>query len=442
MKKMTKTAREYAYDILSEILIDDAYSNISINKAFSRNNIEIVDKKYITEIVYGSIKNKIYLEHIIKLFSKGRIKPKVKVLLITSLYQILKMDKTPNFAAVNETVELAKKLFGIHTSKFVNALLRNVIRNYNQNNISYNNDDEKFCIENSCPKELYDILIKQYGKEKARLIVASFNKNSLNSIRVNTNKITKEELLSYFVSKNIRAEESEITCDTLVLSSLDIKDKKFQEGSYIIQDEASALVAHTISEDTTKKWKILDVCAAPGGKSLHIASLYKNSHVTSCDKYEHKLKLIEENAKKLSVSNIDIKKQDATELNDQFLEKFDIVVCDVPCSGLGVIKNKPEIKYKITNKHIEEIVTLQKQILNNSVKYLKEGGVLIYSTCTIDKRENEYNIQEFLEKNSNFRLEKITIDSTIKEYKEGMLNILPDEYNCDGFFISKLRKIV
>lgn len=437
---MTKTAREYAYEILSEILINDAYSNIAINKTFSKNKIEIQDKKYITEIVYGSVKNKIYLEHVIKLFSKGRIKNKVKVLLITSVYQILKMDKTPNFAAVNETVELSKKLFGTHTSKFINGLLRNIIRSYNPEDISYKSEDEKFCIENSCPKELYDILTNQYGKEKAKLIVESFNKHNLNSIRVNTNKITKEELLSYFEKENISVEESRITNDTLLLTSLDITDKKFQDGFYIIQDEASALVAHTISEDTTKKLEILDVCAAPGGKSLHIASLYKNSHITACDKYEHKLKLIDENAKKLSINNIKIQKQDATEFNENFLEKFDVVVCDVPCSGLGVIKNKPEIKYKITDSYVEEISALQKQILNNSIKYLKEGGTLIYSTCTIDRRENEYNIGEFLKQNSNFNLEKINIDSIVDEYKKGMLNILPDEYNCDGFFISKLVK--
>lgn len=437
---MNKNARQYAYEILKEILINDAYSNITLNKVFSRNEISKQDKAYITELVYGSIKNKIYLEDILKKFSKGRVKVKVKILLVMSIYQIIILNKTPDFAVVNEAVEISKKEFGIHTSKFINGVLRNIIRNYDSLSTLYSNSDNDFCVKYSCPVELFNILKKQYGNEKSRSIIKSFNSYSKNSIRVNILKNNIDSLQEYFQSIGISSSKSEITKDCLLVDRLNIKDDAFSKGLYIVQDEASALVAHAISEDVNENFNILDVCAAPGGKSLHIASKYQNSKVISCDKYDHKLELIRDNAKKLGINNIEIRNQDATVDNQVYREKFDIVVCDVPCSGIGVIKNKPEIKYKINDAHIEDIAKLQLKILNTSKNYVKENGILIYSTCTIDKRENEYNIEKFLKENNNFSLETITIDSSVKEYKKGMLNILPDEYNCDGFFICKLRR--
>ncbi|MBF0710154.1 MULTISPECIES: 16S rRNA (cytosine(967)-C(5))-methyltransferase RsmB [unclassified Gemella] len=437
---MNKTAREYAYAILINVFLDDAYSNISINKVFSKNNISSKDKKYITQLVYGSIKNKLYIEHIIKRFSKGRIKPKVRILILMSLYQILKLDKTPDFAAVNEAVKLSKKIFGLHTSKFVNAILRNIIRNIEKIDYVFKDEDEEIIIKYSCPRSLYMILKEQYGKEKAISIVKSFNTTSENSIRINLLKITKSDLINYFEDRGISVKESSVAEDCLLVSSIDITDPKFQEGYYIIQDEASALVAHALEENREKTLNILDVCAAPGGKSLHIASLYNNSCLISCDKYQHKLKLIADNAEKLGITNICIQQQDATELNIEFLNRFDVIICDVPCSGMGVIKNKPEIKYKVDDSYIRKLTDLQLEILENSIKYLKPEGCLIYSTCTIDKRENEYNINRFLEKNPNFNLENIRLSNQFEKIQTGMIKILPDDYNCDGFFICKLRK--
>ena len=228
----------------------------------------------------------------------------------------------------------------------------------------------------------------------------------------------------------------------MILERLNLSDKYFKEGYYIVQDESSSLVALAINEDVKKDYKILDTCAAPGGKSLHVASRYFNSSLVSCDKYIHKLKLIANNVEKLAIKNITTMEQDATKLNKNFENNFDIVICDVPCSGIGVIKNKPEIKYKITNSYVEDIAKLQQQILENSKNYVKENGVLMYSTCTIDKRENIENIEKFLKNNSNFKLEKISLNNSIvKENEQGVLDMLPDEYKCDGFFIAKLRKV-
>ena len=432
-------ARSLAYKVLFTIIQEDGYSNITLNKYFNQYKVEEQDKRFISEVVYGTIKNKLYLEHILKSYSKGRVKPKVKIILLMSIYQLLYMDKTPNFAIIDEAVKLSKKIAGNITGKFVNGILRNIERNAKNLELKYKNKTEKFCVENSCPKELFDILNKQYGKEKAQSIVVSFNQKSKNSIRYNPLKTTKSDLIEKLGSA---VSESEICEDSLILNKLNIDNSLFTNGYYIIQDEASALVASSIGLPVDKEYKILDTCAAPGGKSLHIASKYFNSSLVSCDKYIHKLKLIEDNTAKLGISNIEIKEQDATIYNSSFNDKFDIVICDVPCSGIGVIKNKPEIKYKITNSYVEEISKLQYQILDNSKKYVKNNGILMYSTCTIDKRENIENINKFLNENKDFKLENISLKSSIiKTSENGVLEILPDEYSCDGFFIAKLRKM-
>ena len=432
-------ARSLAYEVLFTIIQEDGYSNITLNKYFNQYKVEEQDKRFISEVVYGTIKNKLYLEHILKSYSKGRVKPKVKIILLMSIYQLLYMDKTPNFAIIDEAVKLSKKIAGNITGKFVNGILRNIERNAKNLELKYKNKTEKFCVENSCPKELFDILNKQYGKEKAQSIVVSFNQKSKNSIRYNPLKTTKSDLIEKLGSA---VSESEICEDSLILNKLNIDNSLFTNGYYIIQDEASALVASSIGLPVDKEYKILDTCAAPGGKSLHIASKYFNSSLVSCDKYIHKLKLIEDNTAKLGISNIEIKEQDATINNSSFNDKFDIVICDVPCSGIGIIKNKPEIKYKITNSYVEEISKLQYQILDNSKKYVKNNGILMYSTCTIDKRENIENINKFLNENKDFKLENISLkNSIIKTSENGVLEILPDEYSCDGFFIAKLRKM-
>ena len=431
--------RKISYEILCDIFQEDAYSNITLNKYFNKYKLEEQDKRFISEVVYGTIKNKMYLEHILKNYSKGRVKPKVKIIIIMAIYQLLYMDKTPSFAIIDEAVKLSKKILGNITGNFVNGILRNIERNLNDLALKYKNKEEKFYIENSCPEELYSILKRQYGKEKAQSIVKSFNSKSKNSIRYNPLKISKESLVEKLGSNAL---SSDICEDSLLLNKLDINNKYFKEGYYIVQDEASSLVACAIGENVSTKYNILDTCAAPGGKSLHIASKYFNSSLISCDKYIHKLKLIQENIKKLEIDNIKTYEQDATKCNIDFLNNFDIVICDVPCSGIGVIKNKPEIKYKITDKYIESIVALQYKIIENSKGYVKVGGVLVYSTCTIDKRENMENIERFLNENKDFRLEKITLNnSKVKVQDNGTIEILPDDYECDGFFIAKLRKM-
>jgi len=359
--------------------------------------------------------------------------------LTKQLHQEFKMTTLFVTHDTDEAVKLGKKIAGNITGKFVNGILRNIERNASNLDLKYKNATEKFCIENSCPSELYNILKEQYGVEKAQKIVVSFNEKSKNSIRYNPLKITKKELIEKLGDA---VSESEICEDSLVLNKLNLDSSLFTKGYYIVQDEASALVASSIGLPLDKEYKILDTCAAPGGKSLHIASKYFNSSLISCDKYIHKLKLIEDNKEKLGITNIDVKEQDATLNNTSFNNKFDIVICDVPCSGIGVIKNKPEIKYKITDAYVKDIAKLQYDILDNSKHYVKQEGILMYSTCTIDKRENIKNIEKFLKENKDFSLESISLNNSIVKTREnGVLEILPDEYSCDGFFIAKLKKM-
>ena len=230
-------ARHIAYEVLYTIIQEDGYSNITLNKYFNQYKVEEQDKRFISEVVYGTIKNKLYLEHILKSYSKGRVKPKVKVILLMSIYQLIYMDKTPNFAVIDEAVKLSKKIAGNITGKFVNGILRNIERNSSNLDLKYKNTTEQFCIENSCPIELYNILKKQYGVEKAQRIVISFNQKSKNSIRYNPLKITKKELIEKLGDA---VSESEICEDSLVLNKLNLDSNLFTRGYYIIQDEASA----------------------------------------------------------------------------------------------------------------------------------------------------------------------------------------------------------
>jgi len=429
-------ARKIAYDTLYEIFYNEAYSNIILNKFFKQNRIEEQNKRFISEIVYGTLKNKLFLEHILKTYSKGRVKPKVKVILLMSIYQIKFMDKTPNFAVIDEAVKLSKKIAGNITGKFVNGILRNIERNINDLALKYKNSEEQFCIENSCPFELYKILVDQYGNNKAKAIIESFNNKSENSIRYNPNKVTKKELLEILGNE---AKESTICEDSIIIDKLDINSKYFKEGYYIIQDEASALVACSIGENIEEKYKILDTCAAPGGKSLHIASKYLNSTLISCDKYIHKLKLIEDNVNRLGLKNVRTRLQDGTSIGEIYPEKADCVLVDAPCSGLGILRHKPDLRWRKTAEDLTVFPPLQKKILESAAKCVKPGGTLVYSTCTMNRAENEDIVNAFRISHKDF--EVVPVGNTFGFSKDSdYLSILPQDDGLDGFFIAKLRR--
>lgn len=330
---------------------------------------------------------------------------------------------TPNHYVVNEIVKTVKKE-DYRASTFVNAILRKYIDNdiYTQAICDINKlgKDERLSILYSIDLDLVKLLKSQYNDVESILIP---NNTRLNTYRINTLKTTDID-----VKKQLDLDNISYSIDGVTLYSKEslISHQLFIEGKIVAQDASSIKVSQVASPK--ENINVLDVCSAPGSKSMHLAAIMNNTGtITSCDIYEHKLKLIEENAKKLGVTNLTIKLSDGA--TSSYDKEFDLILADVPCSGLGVINHKSDLKYNMTINKIKEINTLQKQIINNVCKYVKQGGTLVYSTCTINKDENEYLINEFLSKHDNF-----------KKVEEHII-VQNKDVNQDGFYICKLERI-
>ncbi|AUM96279.1 TPA: 16S rRNA (cytosine(967)-C(5))-methyltransferase RsmB [Clostridium botulinum] len=438
-------AREVALDVLKAVLYEGAYSNIVLNKKLNKSNLKDNDKALITEIVYGTLKYKETLDIIIQSYLKNPIKTMDKnianILRIT-IYQIRYLDKIPSFAAVNEAVEMSKKI-SIKYSKLVNGVLRNYIRTYkNKKFYDDRNNLEKFSFIYSCPKWLIKMFISQYGIETAEKILKGLNERPNITVRVNNLKIDYDEAFEKLDEYGYNIEEGYICPEAIqIIKGKNIeKNPLFIEGDITVQDESAMLVAPSM--ELTEKSIVLDLCSAPGGKTTHISEIINNkSKVYAYDVHQNKLSLIEENAKRLGIKNIETDVCDAAVFNKELKEIAHRVLMDVPCSGLGIIRKKPEIKWTKNEKEIKNIIDIQRKIMNNGASYLKKGGILLYSTCTLNKEENEENINWFLKKHKNFKIEHLyygDVDNIIY-HKEGFVSILPND-KMDGFFIAKLKK--
>ena len=438
-------AREVALDVLKAVLYEGAYSNIVLNKKLNKSNLKDNDKALITEIVYGTLKYKETLDIIIQSYLKNPIKTMDKnianILRIT-IYQIRYLDKIPSFAAVNEAVEMSKKI-SIKYSKLVNGVLRNYIRTYkNKKFYDDRNNLEKFSFIYSCPKWLIKMFISQYGIETAEKILKGLNERPNITVRVNNLKIDYDEAFEKLDEYGYNIEEGYICPEAIqIIKGKNIeKNPLFIEGDITVQDESAMLVAPSM--ELTEESIVLDLCSAPGGKTTHISEIINNkSKVYAYDVHQNKLSLIEENAKRLGIKNIETDVCDAAVFNKELKEIAHRVLMDVPCSGLGIIRKKPEIKWTKNEKEIKNIIDIQRKIMNNGASYLKKGGILLYSTCTLNKEENEENINWFLKKHKNFKIEPLyygDVDNIIY-HKEGFVSILPND-KMDGFFIAKLKK--
>lgn len=431
-------ARLVSYKVLCDVLIKGAYSNISLNKHLNTSIINEADRRLATNIVYGVIKKKNKLDFILQNLSNmplEEIDEKVKTALYMGLYQIYYLSKIPKYALTNDSVNLVKLFVNKKSGGFVNGILRNSIRKKNElKDIEYETFKDKMYYEYNVGYDLYDKLIKQYSKKDLKEMFEYFSLPPNVSIRVNTLKISVDELLEIFDERQILYERSDIKEGIIVKSHINLnKEEAFKKGYFSIQDIAPMFDAKVL--DLKEGMRVLDMCAAPGGKSLHAAQIMNNKgEIISCDIYKKKLDLINFNAKQLGVDIIKTKLKDACEY-DKSLGEFDRIICDVPCSGIGVIRRKPEILFNYKAKN--DLTKLQKSILNNSIKYLKSGGVLIYSTCTLLKEENEDVVNSVLQENKNIHIEKIDFKNV---EKSGMININPIKYKSDGFFIAKLKK--
>ena len=453
---MIDKAREVALKILYKIDVDNAYSNIVLDEMINQNKNKLNEKDIglISEIVYGVTTWRLTLDTIIKKYSKIRLKkisPWILNILRMSIYQIVFLDKIPKSAAVNEG-EKKKKRYGHKSSSgFVNAILRRVTKqDYEELFNIEKNVEERISKTYSIPEWIIQEL-KQEGMEinKIEDICKNSNIRPKVSIRVNTLKTTKEKLKNRLLEKQINVEDG-ILEDFLILDKAkNIENmKEFKDGLFTVQDEAAGLTALILNPK--KEEKILDACSSPGGKTTYIAQIVdNNAEIEAWDLHESRIKLVEQNANRLGIDIIKTKVNDATKYKEEYFEKFDKILLDVPCLGLGVLKRKPDIKWKRKKEDVETISKIQYEILNTCSKYLKKGGKLVYSTCSILDKENKDIISKFLKENNNFEIEKIDISKhENKNYNYFEKYIVDNKFiqvyqneKTDGFFICKLKKL-
>ncbi|MGT2866885.1 16S rRNA (cytosine(967)-C(5))-methyltransferase RsmB [Streptococcus fryi] len=436
--KWNKTSRGLALGILEEIFDKDAYTNLALNQGLSHCSLSDKDKSLVTELVYGTVARKLtlewYLSHFIE--DRDKIEKWVYYLLMLSFYQLLYLDKLPEHAVVNEAVNVAK--FRGHSQgseKLINAVLRRLIREGAPDIETIKRVNKRYSIKYSLPVWLVAKVIEQYGNERAvRLFESLFDRNKA-SIRV-----TDKEQLAVIASQ-IGAVPSELSDVGLVKPSGHFAASNlFREGHITIQDESSQLVAPTLQLEGHER--VLDACAAPGGKTTHIASYLSTGRVTALDLHDHKLKLIEDNAKRLGVAEHIVTKQlDATRVHEVFdKDSFDKILVDAPCSGIGLIRRKPDIKYQKNAQDFIALQAIQLQILSSVCQTLSKGGIITYSTCTIFREENQEVVRQFLETHPEF--EQVKLEHSKRDIMvDGCLLITPELYQTDGFFISQFRKI-
>ncbi len=431
--------REAAMLILYKTDKESAYSNMALKECFLKNkDFSAKDKAFITNLVYGTIKAQITIDYIIGCYSKVKLKkisPYILAILRVGIYQLKFMDKVPDSAAVNESVKLAKRYGHSASAGFVNGILRNVLRC----EISYPEDEiEALSVKHSYPLWMVKRWCEDFGKNFAEELMDSMNKEPEVSLRVNLLKTTPEKVLKSLPNGRM----SELSSDMILSDGFDVaKSREYQEGFFTPQDISASFSARVLMPKAGDK--VLDMCAAPGGKTTHLAEIMENKgEILALDIHEHKIKLIEENAKRLGIDIISAKCVDATVENPEFFGKFSKVLADVPCSGLGIIRRKPDIKLKKKEDGIEE---LQYKILKNASKYLSPDGELLYSTCTIDKRENEEVIERFLKENEGFQAVDISdlLPEVLRkpECKKGYTTFYPNVDGIDGFFIAKIKKV-
>ena len=428
--------KQVAINLISQV-DRGAYSNIALNETFKTLNINSKEKAFITEIFYGVIRNKKFLDYIIEKNTKEIKKEWIRNLLRISIYQITFMN-SDNKGVVWEGTELAKKKYGVPISKFINGTLRSYLRN-KDSELKRLDDEKNYEILYSIPKWFYDILENQYRDNNLKQAITSLKKIPYLSVRVNKLKYSEEEFEEFLKERDIQIIKK---IDTVyyVNSGLIINSEEFKTGKIIAQDASSYLAAKNL--DAMPNELVLDICAAPGGKTAVLAENMGNiGEIIAIDIHQHKIKLIDTNMKKLRIDIVKAIVMDARNVNKQG-RKFDKILVDVPCSGYGVIRKKPEILYSKNRENVEELAKLQLEILNSAADILKDGGELIYSTCTITDEENTNNIKKFLEERKEFKVEKLYIpENVLGDFDSlGGFCINYKEEIMDNFYIIKLKK--
>ena len=437
--------RAVAFRVLLKIEQDGAYSNLALNHAIRENKLSGVDSAFVSALVYGVLERKITLDYIIKQYSKiplRKIEAKTVTILRMGLYQLLFMDKVPDSAAVNESVNLAKRQRMQQSAGFINGMLRTVTRTQPP----YTLPDKKdalsyFSIRYAVPQSLVKLWLAAYGESNTEQLLESLSGRPKLYIRVNTLKTDKPALVQALAQESVVCEDVPTLKNVLSLSHTGSIERlaAYKKGWFHVQDLSSQLCVHLL--DPQPDTVLHDVCAAPGGKAFTAAQTMRNrGKIYACDLFDHKIRLMREGAKRLGVTNILPSKRDAA--NGMPLPLADRILCDVPCSGLGILSRKPEIRSK-ENLLPEDLPQLQYKILCHSAERLASGGTLVYSTCTLNPAENGGNVRRFLEEHPDFTGEPLSLPNTIRHAIEEQpceITLMPHTAATDGFYIAKLKK--
>ena len=434
------SARQTALRVLIACRKEGAWSNSVLKTYLQQDGLDRREAALATRLCYGVLQNRLKLDFYLAQLLTGKVKdlhPIIRDILHLGLYQLYLSDKIPANAAVNESVMLAKKYCKKQSFApgLVNGVLRNAARRAETIGQPITLQDKY-----SHPQALIDLLTEAYGTERTEKMLQANNDAPQTVVQVNTLKTTQEELMAVLHGEGVDVNPHGWMENCLVLSgtgNLEHLDS-FQKGLYYVQDPAAKL--SVLCAQIPAEAKVLDCCSAPGGKSFAAAMVLEGTgKIQSCDIHAHKIPLIEKGAERLGISNLTACRQEAEVFCPQWAEQMDVVIADVPCSGYGIIRKKPDIRYK-DPKEMEDLPKLQLAILQNQARYVKPGGVLLYSTCTVLKRENEAVVQTFLQENPQFYLEKLNLPEVFPENTTGMLTLLTGEYDTDGFFICRLRR--
>ncbi|MBO5197928.1 MAG: 16S rRNA (cytosine(967)-C(5))-methyltransferase RsmB [Lachnospiraceae bacterium] len=443
------SVREVAADVLYHVLEEGAYSHIELMNAFRREGMkEKKERAFVTRVCMGTLERLYAVDAVIDAFSKTKtekLKPYIRTILRMSIYQLRYLDQTPTALVCNEAVRLTKKRGLAGLSGFVNGVLRSAAREPEKPDFTKLTGKKALSVQYSIPEWLLAQWLARFGEEKTGKILEGFYREKQVCVRRNRSRIEEAELVERLGKAGIEAKPGAYVKDALRLEQVSVIEEipEWKEGYFQIQDESSMLVG--LAAGYKKGDLVMDICAAPGGKSLHAADILASlggGQVIARDISDYKCSLIEENRKRAGFSNLKIEVWDATKIDESKQGSIDVLLCDLPCSGLGIIGRKPEIKYRISREDLEGLAKLQREILTVAKEYVKPGGTLIYSTCTINPKENEENVSWLLEQGFETEdlrpylpesLHQDTMDS-------GYIQLLPGVHESDGFFVARLRK--
>ncbi len=435
--------RDAALSILMAVEKQQAYSNLLLHQTIEKYQIDPKDRALLTELTYGTIQHKLTLDYYLEPFIKGKLDDWVRQLLRLSLYQIHYLSRIPDHAAVNEAVEISKRRGHKGIASMVNGILRSILREGVRSTEEITDKVERLSIETSHPLWMVNRFISEYGFEETEKMLKENNEPPVTTLRVNLFKRTVDQVLHLLTQEGYVVARSEHIPECIYLfNGQAAKTTAFQKGFVTIQDESSMIPAYALQAEPGMT--VLDMCSAPGGKTTHIAEKMKNTgKLVAMDIHQHKLKLVRENADRLGFSFIETMEMDARKASEIFpAESFDRILVDAPCSGLGVVKRKPDIKYTKSEKDFDSLKPIQLKLLEEAYKLLKPHGILVYSTCTVDREENEGTTKIFLEKHPDMQLTSFpdVIKNIKTQTQEGMLQIFPQDLRSDGFYVAVFQK--